>query len=656
MINIAKGMINSPMYFKFRITWLIAIFTLFGCTQEEKLPKIPELPPQILQNPEYQILIKQYNEEDKGSLKVHAVNYLLAYIPSKYALSGEMVQCLDGFFAKMQETIVEKGGLPEPKTVTEKWDSIVQSCQSVNQLYIYGDTEVLDYGFLKKVIDESFQVWRRSYAQHLSFQDFCEYILPYRSNIEKVEDNYGFIKDRFAWLPDSLKNPSDPVEACEWVNNDLKSWFRFHYKLNDYPGDIAISHIYKGRQGVCTDMANLACVTMRTLGIPVAVDFAPQWGNKEKGHDWNVVFDQKMKAIPFMGAETNPGEPSSYFVTNTPAKVYRRTFADKLRWEGALENIPPLFRDGNLVDVTEEYTTVSDIKIKLDTHTDAKWAFVNVFGRTGWNPIGFGEIVQGQTHFDDLGRGVVYLPTTYHSERNLPAGYPFLIDSLGMLHQFKPDMKNLETVELTRKYPLYPYILEQVDKMIGGKFQAANDPEFKNPVDLYTITERPELFSQEIALDNKEHFQYFRYLSPQGGFADVAEIEAYDRSGQLEGKVIGQTAWNIAGEAFDGNIDTFFATADAGTGEWIGLDFEKPKKITRLRFLPRNDNNYVKTGDTHELLYWDGQWKSLGQKIANAHQLIYNNVPSNALLWLRNLDYGQEERIFSYTSGTQIWH
>jgi len=49
-------------------------------------------------------------------------------------------------------------------------------------------------------------------------------------------------------------------------------------------------------------------------------------------------------------------------------------------------------------------------------------------------------------------------------------------------------------------------------------------------------------------------------------------------------------------------------------------------------------------------------WISLGKQIGTKSQvLIYKNVPSNALFWLRNHTRGKEERIFTYENGKQVW-
>jgi hypothetical protein len=58
-----------------------------------------------------------------------------------------------------------------------------------------------------------------------------------------------------------------------------------------------------------------------------------------------------------------------------------------------------------------------------------------------------------------------------------------------------------------------------------------------------------------------------------------------------------------------------------------------------------------------QLFYWDNyQWNSLGKQIGTPKQYLeYKNAPLNALFWLRNLTKGNEERIFTYENGQQVW-
>ena len=84
---------------------------------------------------------------------------------------------------------------------------------------------------------------------------------------------------------------------------------------------------------------------------------------------------------------------------------------------------------------------------------------------------------------------------------------------------------------------------------------------------------------------------------------------------------------------------------------------ERPGKIARIRFLPRNDDNFLREGEDYELLYWkQGRWVSLGHKEGNADGILtYDRAPLRALFLLRNHTKGHEERIFTYESGRQVW-
>ena len=57
----------------------------------------------------------------------------------------------------------------------------------------------------------------------------------------------------------------------------------------------------------------------------------------------------------------------------------------------------------------------------------------------------------------------------------------------------------------------------------------------------------------------------------------------------------------------------------------------------------------------YELFYWDDAWISLGNKKATDNSISFEDVPANAILWLRNLDEGIEERIFTMMEDKQLW-
>ena len=65
-------------------------------------------------------------------------------------------------------------------------------------------------------------------------------------------------------------------------------------------------------------------------------------------------------------------------------------------------------------------------------------------------------------------------------------------------------------------------------RMVGGLFQGANQSNFSDAVTLATVANQPvaNLFTT-VNLANPAAFRYVRYLSPNGGYGNVAEVQFY---------------------------------------------------------------------------------------------------------------------------------
>lgn len=58
----------------------------------------------------------------------------------------------------------------------------------------------------------------------------------------------------------------------------------------------------------------------------------------------------------------------------------------------------------------------------------------------------------------------------------------------------------------------------------------------------------------------------------------------------------------MADKDFDKNKLSFFNTDDIDQQVWIGLKFQKPIPITKIRYLCRNDMNTIEVDDKYESL------------------------------------------------------
>ncbi len=80
-----------------------------------------------------------------------------------------------------------------------------------------------------------------------------------------------------------------------------------------------------------------------------------------------------------------------------------------------------------------------------------------------------------------------------------------------------------KTVSRIRFYPRST----DPNRMAGGKFQGSNTSSSAGFVDLYTVPGQPTVAWQEVNLNNTTAYRYLRYLSPAGGYGNVAEVEFY---------------------------------------------------------------------------------------------------------------------------------
>ena len=269
--------------------------------------------------------------------------------------------------------------------------------------------------------------------------------------------------------------------------------------------------------------------------------------------------------------------------------------------------------------------------------------------------IGNGYGSDGNTSLkgDDIGEGILYLPCFYNNGI-IPASAPVIVSNKGL--RFLKPQEEKEDVVLKRKYPRLARISTFAGYMTGGIIEIANNVDFSDAEVLHYIYDRPLSRLQKIAVSDK-NFRYIRFRKPSGIFS-IAELQVFDKDGkQIKGKGIMDASLSSAvniSNFYDNNTLSFFEISK-GINLWVGIDLGKKQKVSEIAFCPRNDDNDISSGDTYELLYWNDQWISLGKQIAYGHELTYTNVPKGALLWLRDLTKGREERPFTYENGKQIW-
>ena len=236
---------------------------------------------------------------------------------------------------------------------------------------------------------------------------------------------------------------------------------------------------------------------------------------------------------------------------------------------------------------------------------------------------------------------------------------PFIIErETGILNFFHPQKVN-KKINVYCKFNLN--FGDLVYRMVGGVIEGSNNRDFSNADTLFYIKEFPYRLFTEVRSTNSKSYRYVRYRGGKDSYCNIGELYLYEEgkdSVHLTGRVIGTPGcYDNDGSheytnVFDGDPYTSFDYKYA-EGGWAGLDLGKSLRIGKIVYVPRNRGNFVRPNQCFELYYFGaGKWNPLGSKIAESDVLTYE-VPQNALLYLRNLTEGQDERIFEVINGKQ---
>lgn len=421
------------------------------------------------------------------------------------------------------------------------------------------------------------------------------------------------------------------------------------------------STLFKAKTGKCVDETNYSLYLCRYLGIPSASDFTPNWGNRSQGHSWSVLIKPDGKSVPFY-MNNMPGDTIHFFHTYKKPKVFRhrfqinRTLLEDFKYE---KEVPELFQDASFIDVSDEYFTTTDVMRTIPENLTGKHiVYICVFDNKNWVPVHYGVIKNRSVTFKSMGRGILYIASTFENGMIKPFGNPFIVKENGDVQDIVADGQKLQTMKLTRKYPFLGKHDLFNSRMDGGQFQGSNDMDFSVSRTFYTHKGITNGNWYDISVNDSHSYKYLRYIGAKGSYCNINELEFYDKKGnKLQGTIIGTDGedWAKKEKVFDGDILTGFG-GNSPDGNWVGIKLIKPEQIGMIRFIGRNDGNTIEIGDSYLLSFWnDNKWESLGIQTAVANTLEFRNVPSDGLYVLRDLTKGHEERIFTYENEEQLW-
>lgn len=529
------------------------------------------------------------------------------------------------------------------------------------------DARIITADFLIHNIDSAFDVWKNErWAQHVTFEQFCEWILPYKCVEFQNFDNWrDTMRATFWWNVAHMDYDDESYDSPFRAVNTIRSEISWRvkpvgvYNRSGYPMRSA-STLAHMTFGSCADYVNLGVLTFRSYGIPVIIEETPSWGRYRAGHTWYTLLNDNGEEMRSeWDISSTPGAP--FFPHQRIPKVYRYQYAiNKERVPYHNKSIYQYPFSIFCVDVTDRYYNTSDIivQIRKGINLAEDFAYIATFNGhdAEWSLIDYGEVKKGKVVFRKMGRNILYIALGFNGKELVPISSPFILHKNGHVEYLRYDNRSTESINLTRKYFSSENVVNMRKRILGGCIQASNTADFNDAITLFTIDSLNIPDKNKIQDNGK--YRYWRYMSPNGSYGSIAELSFFDHDTiALDGIPICQEGIGTenARKAFDGDWLSNFETGMAD-GNWIGIDFGDSVSVEFVRIVPRGDDNYIHPGDEYELKFWNGIfWQSLGKCIAVDNSIQYNDVPVGALLWLSDLTRGWDERPFIYRNGSEEW-
>lgn len=604
--------------------------------------------------------------------KLAAARYLIINMPAHYSYAD--TAAIEEYYQTALE--VMQTDIP-PEEQRETLREISDSKYPGLSHDVVSDAKTVTAEYLIYSIDHAFAQWRnKPWAAHLSFEEFRDWLLPYKvCDLQSLDHWRDTLAEEFS---DSLRSvPIDDVKrlsiygAIDIVRNEITydNTPRVLWEERSGLKLLSASTLKNMTFGSCNDYVTMGVMTFRALGLPAAIDQVPIWGRNSEGHSWFTFLSDRGIETPTVNSLILPAGIGFYPYERCP-KIYRSTFAinrDRLEYRNKARHPYPFGLCEE--DVTGHYYRTSNptIELRRDIRLPDRYACIAMltYGNNGpeYKVIDYGRIHHHKVQFRNMGGNILYIAVGYDGNRLIPLSQPFIIRNNGdLVYITKSEGARLRNIELRRKYYQSTNVVEMRQRLTGSKIQYADRPDFSDAVTVWTIDTTAIPDKYKLPTDIGAH-RFWRYLGADGTYGSIAELTFFDSDTTImRGRPVANSLVpaDTIRRAFDGGWLTNFESGEGQPdGIWVGMDFGEPQQVSLVRVIPRSDDNDICPGNKYELLWWDSEsydWHTTGHRIATDNTLSYDCIPSGTLLWLRNLTRGHDERPFVIDdSGEIIW-
>lgn len=365
-----------------KILFIFHVVCMFCFSSCSSYPEEVEKALSVLGNNRAELVrvLEHYRSNDR--LKFKAACFLISNMP--YHKSGYNIELPKSYFTYFK--MVDSMGTLIPdanhndsltKVLGQQYASLAFPHDKVNTL---DDIQRFTAEFLIENIDDAFYEWQHSpLLKSISFDDFKEWILPYRTVDEDFVGNKPMLR---SIIYDKLftGNAGTIYEVIE----NYKKYVRWQKEMNRQvisdkhigPFDLFIPAFKMD----CSNLAVYTCNYFRACGIPTVYEFTPQWPDKDSRHYWCASPDSTDVLQPYTPPYNNLLEDWPLDLKYV-GKVYQRTFAAMKDSPYFLKNedemLPSVFDVPTIKDVTDRYHQCTEITIPMHVNTSNRLAYLS---------------------------------------------------------------------------------------------------------------------------------------------------------------------------------------------------------------------------------------------------------------------------------------
>lgn len=549
------------------------------------------------------------------------------------------------------------------------------------------DILCIDGDFIKKQVDYCCKLRRNSkILQSMPEKDFFEYILPYRSissyPLVTTADTLGGIYAKYL-MADTTSTSRTRAERY----NRATWWLRHWGGEFPFESTIGWREMFFSRGfHDCVDIAFYGAQIFRSCGWPAAVEYNTAYKTWSGKHFDVVTPSHWGGEWQSFSPETEVPRPAEKRFKDC-LNIYRMHFAPQKDSPAMLhaqdEIIPEEFQDPCIEDVTANYTETALLTLPTNGKIPQKnkLAYLATFkSHTGWEPVTWGIVDEKDrktVHFKHVVTNHIYQPMALDAKGQFIAiGAPFKLESTGTKHAHltvqSPGMKLFSepdsqtqtvSVEIARKFPRKPSMIAYAKRAIGTIVVGSDSANFKHADTLATITSMPTDEWTDLPLISNRPYKFYRICAPKNAphivLAEIQFLTSKEHGYPNTCNPISKDGTNKEDSTwvrlldepleqsrkqpqYDGNVQTA-----PERKQHVTFTLKEAQKVECLRFMVKNEDNHVKTGNLYVLhKATPNGWTTVWQGMTKTNHLPPLNLSVGTWYWLELIGEGQEELPF----------